>query len=144
MKTISYIYTFLIIVGVERLKNSMVDLGKLLKISNDKYDFLYSRPLSAVTGIVLLLTALGLYRKYKPVYLFVYIIILFYWLYFVISGTIKTIGQYKQPQSILDTLLFAAIIAVATSPVFGWMAWNWKKQRDYFYNKDECRYKNNN
>jgi hypothetical protein len=53
------------------------------------------------------------------------------WANFVVAGTYSIAKQYPQ-ESTRDTILFAAMLAVISLPVFIYWAWRWRKQKPYF------------
>ena len=53
------------------------------------------------------------------------------WIGFVVGGTYATASQYSQV-SARDSLLFGAMLAVVSLPVFIYWMLRWRKQRAYF------------
>ena len=132
MSIINKVFTSLIIVGALNLLCSLIDFTKILPSPFINHQS-HSRILSFLIGVILIATSLGLHKRLKFVYYWIFAILLLGLVYTVYSAYDATSQQNKTPPTTKDKELLLVILILGFTPVYLWMGNIWRKQKWYFF-----------
>jgi hypothetical protein len=86
----------------------------------------------AGTGVYMLFLALGIHRRFAPVWGLTFLAMALSWIFTVISVSAEVNANYIH-LSDRDSLAFTGLLFVVTSPIVFYWAYRWYKQKQYFY-----------
>jgi nitrate/nitrite transporter NarK len=85
----------------------------------------------ALTGCGMFYLAWAIYRRHTHAWWLGFAGLVVGWIDFVLGGTLAAASQYPQ-ESMSDNLLFGAMLALVSLPVFIYWMLRWRKQRQHF------------
>jgi hypothetical protein len=89
------------------------------------------RLLIALVGLSFLFIAWALSRRLKMAWRLMFCVYVFFWVGLVVGGTQMVSTGYAK-SSTRDSLIFAAMLAAVSSPIFIRYIVRWRKHKDYF------------
>jgi Transmembrane region of lysyl-tRNA synthetase len=127
--------TYLCIFGILCLISSISGICAVTVSNNGHWVSYYHgylpRGCVALIGCILLYLAWAIYQRRSHAWWLGVLGQVAVWINFVIAGTLATASQYPH-QSARDTLLFGAMLAIMSLPVFIYWMLRWRKQKTYF------------
>jgi len=127
--------TCLCVFGVLYLISSVSGISSIVASSSghsiSHYHSYLLRGCVALAGCSFLYLAWAIYKRHPHAWWLGFLGSAAVWISFVVTGTRATASQYPQ-ESTRDTLLFGAMLAVVSLPVFIYWVLRWRMQKQYF------------